>query len=86
MCAFLGISQEMMASPAPYVRLLALNDKGRRLLRQKKETFPVINAGQKMDGHYWELEKRAGDLYGLFCLDVPEPPGKEENSRVVYIR
>ena len=86
MCSFLGITAEMMASPAPYVRLLGFNDRGRTLLRQKKEDFPVINAGQKVDDPYWQLEKRAGDLYGLFCVDSPDPPGGEENARVVYVR
>ena len=86
MCAYLGITAERMDAPAPYVRLLAFNDKGRSLLRQKKEDFPVVNAGQKVEDPYWELEKRAGDLYGLFCTDAPEPPGREENTRVVYIR
>ena len=85
MCAFLGITEEMMASPAPYVRLLAFNDKGRSLLRQKKGTFPVVNAGEIPEDPYWQLEKRAGDLYGLFCVDAPEPPCKEENRRVVYV-
>ena len=86
MCAFLGITEEMISSPAPYVRLLAFNDKGRSLLRKKKEDFPVVNAGVSMDCPYWELEKRAGDLYGLFCVDAPEPPCREENRRVVYVR
>ena len=86
MCAFLGITADMIASPAPYVRLLAFNDRGRSILRQKKENFPVVNAGQRLEGPYWELEKRAADLYGLFCTDAPKPPRKEENSRVVYIR
>ena len=86
MCAFLGITEEMMQSPAPYVRLLAFNDRGRSILRKKKENFPVLNAGERSTGPYWELEKRAGDLYGLFCAGTPEPPCKEENSRVVYMR
>ena len=86
MCAFLGISREMMDSPAPYVRVLAFNDLGRKLLRQKKEDFPVVNAGEAVKHPYWELEKRAGDLYGLFCAGLPEPPGMEENRRVVYVR
>ena len=86
MCAFLGIPNEMMAEPAPYVRLLAFNDKGRSLLRRTKETFPVINTGTRVDHPYWELEQRAGNLYGLFATDSPEPPGAEENRRVVYVR
>ena len=86
MCAFLEISREMLETPAPYVRLLALNDRGRTLLRQKREDFPVVNAGERVDHLYWELEERAGDLYGLFAADAPEPPGSEENRRVVYVR
>ena len=86
MCAFLGITEEMMCSPAPYVRLLALNDNGRRIIRKNKDVFPVINTGETVQDPYFELEKRAGDLYGLFCTDAPEPPGAEENRRVVYVR
>ena len=86
MCAFLGISAEMISSPAPYVRVLAFNDNGRTILRQKKKSFPVINAGEAAEHPYWELEKQVGDLYGLFCTDVPEPPGAEENRRVIYVR
>ena len=86
MCAFLGISQEMLSSPAPYVRVLAFNDMGRKLLRQKKEVFSVVNAGERVEHPYWELECRASDLYGLFATDQPDPPGLEENRRVVYVR
>ena len=31
-----------------------------------------------------ELEKRCGDLYGLFCTGGIEHPGREENRRVYY--
>lgn len=86
MCAYLGISREMLVSPAPYVRLLTFNDKGRSILRKKKENFPVVNAGEAVEHPYWLLEKRAGDLYGLFCIDGLEPPAPEENRRVVYVR
>jgi len=86
MCAYLDISPEMIASPAPYIRVLAFNDRGRSILRKKKGEFPVINAGEVPESPYWELEKRAGDLYGLFAVDAPEPPGLEENRRVVYVR
>ena len=86
MCAFLGITENMMYTSAPYVRLLAFNDKGRTVLRQKKDAFPIVNAGEQVDHPYWVLEKQAADLYGLFCTDMPEPPGAEENRRVVYVR
>ena len=86
MCAFLDISSEMLTSPAPYVRVLAFNDMGRKILRQKKENFPIVNAGESVDHPYWKLECHAADLYGLFAIDAPEPPGAEENRRVVYVR
>ena len=86
MCAFLGIQKEQMDAPAPYVRLLAFNDKGRAVLRRHKEAFPVVNAGESVADPYWELEKRCGDLYGLFSAHSPEPPCPEENRRVVYVR
>ena len=86
MCAFLGITEKILQSPAPYVRLLAFNDRGRSLLRQKKAHFPVVNAGESVDHPYWELEKRTGNLYALFAADAPGPPCAEENRRVVYIR
>ena len=86
LCAFLGISPEIMSSPAPYVRVLAFNDRGRSILRKKKGEFPVMNAGEVPQDPYWALEKRAGDLYGLFCTEGLEPPAAEENRRVVYVR
>ena len=86
MCAFLGITRQILEVPAPYTRVLALNDRGRRILRQGREHFPVLNPGQHTDNPYWELEKRAGELYGLFAVDAPEPPGAEKNRRIIYVR
>ena len=84
MCAFLGISAEMLKEPAPYVRVLAFNDRGRSVLKQMKQHMLCINAGEPVDHPYWELEKRCGDLYGLFCADGPESPGREEKCRIIY--
>ena len=83
-CAFLGITKEILAEKAPYVRVLALNDRGRSVLKRMKQHTVCINAGESFHHPYWELEKRCGDLYGLFCCDGPEPPGREENNRIYY--
>lgn len=85
MCAFLGITEQMLSAPVPYVRILAFNEKGRETLRTQKESGIYRNAGQAVDHPYWELEKRCGDLYGLFCTDAIEMPGIEESRRVCYI-
>lgn len=66
MCAFLGITQTDMDSPAPYTRVLALNDKGREILKAARETGLFPNAGDTVDSPYQELEHRAGLVYSIF--------------------
>jgi len=83
MCAYLGITADMLASPAPYVRTLALNDRGRSVLKSAKQHLHCINAGEIPDSPYWELEKRCADLYTLFSA-AAEAPGAEEKQRIYY--
>lgn len=84
MCAFLGITEEILRSPAPYIRVLALNDKGRQILNIARNTGTFLNAGQVSHDSYQLLEDRWGDLYGLFSVGKPEPAGTEQNRRVFY--
>ena len=84
MCAFLGITEEMMAAEAPYIRVLAFTDRGRGILKQAKKHGGFRNAGEAAEHPYWELEKRCGDLYGLFCTEGTEMPGMEEKRRIYY--
>ena len=84
MCAFLGITQADLEAEVPYTRVLAFNDTGRSLLNQAKKEHLFLNAGEAIEHPHWELEKRCGDLYGLFALDAPEAPGAEENRRIYY--
>ncbi len=86
MCAFLGITAEMLKESAPYVRVLAFNDRGRGILNSAKESGFFRNAGESIDHPYQALENRCGSLYGLFSLEGIEPPGREESRRVRYIR
>ena len=84
MCALLGITEADLAMEIPYTRVLAFTDRGRKLLKQAKKTGTYLNAGEAFDHPYWQLEKRCGDLYSLFCVDGIEPPGREENRRIYY--
>lgn len=84
MCAALGITEQLRTSPVPYTRVLAFNDVGRGILSAAKKTSTFVNAGEDLEHPYWELEKRAGDLYGLFAVNGPEAPGVEEKRRVYY--
>ena len=83
MCAFLGITEQMLAAPAPYVRVLALNDKGREILKSARQTGLFLNAGERMEDPYQALENRAGMLYSIFA-EKEEPPYHEEDRRIFY--
>ena len=83
-CAFLGITKETLEAEVPYTRVLAFNDKGRGVLKTAKKSGVFLNAGEAFDHPYWDLERRCGDLYGLFCTDGIEPPGIEEKRRISY--
>ncbi len=73
MCAFLGLSARDLAAPAPYARVLALNDRGRSILRTAREHLWLPNIGEKTDHPYQAIEDRCDALYGLFA-ERPEAP------------
>ena len=83
LCAFLGITQKTLEAEVPYTRVLGFTEEGRRILKEAKQVGTYINAGEKAEHPYWQLEKRCTDLYGLFALEIPEPPGSEERRRIV---
>lgn len=83
MCAFLGITAADIASPAPYARVLAFNDKGREILKTARQTGLFPNAGEAVDHPYQELENRAGRLYSLFS-EKQELPFDESKRRIFY--
>lgn len=84
MCAFLGITAEDMSRNVPYTRVLAFSSRGRAILKEAKKSGLYLNAGEPFDHPYWQLEKRCGDLYGLFCTEGVESPGREESRRIYY--
>ena len=85
MCAFLGLTAGDLAAPAPYVRVLALNDRGREILKAARKTGLFPNVGEKVDHPYQALETRCGRLYGLFATSHPDAPDQNETSRIVYL-
>ena len=84
LCAFLGITEDMLKTPAPYTRVLAFNDRGRELLKRARQSGVFLNAGTPTGDLFEALEHRAGALYSLFA-PTPEPPDTERKRRVVYI-
>lgn len=83
LCAFLGITEQMLSAPAPYGRVLAFNDKGRQILKTARTTGEFPNIGQQMEHPYQQLEDRCGALYGLFAHS-PESPDAESEYRIFY--
>lgn len=70
LCLYLGLDGEKMAMEAPYLRVLAFNDRGRQVLRMIGESFPLVSGAIPNTPEakaYFELEQRASDLYGLFA-------------------
>jgi len=83
MCAFLGLTEQDLATTAPYTRVLALNEKGRQILKLARKSGEFINIGTSVDSPWQEVEARATALYGLFANE-PEPPTAEADYRVYY--
>jgi predicted nucleotidyltransferase len=85
LCAFLGITEEMLGLPVPYVRVLAMSLRGQELMRQLRKTsgIPLLHPGEEAPrSAYSELERRAEDLYGLFRLESPRSAGQWRKARL----
>lgn len=84
LCAFLGLTAADLASPAPYARVLAFNNRGREILNQARLTGHYPNTGEKLSHPYEAIEHRADTLYSLFAPTAEEPDtGKR---RVKYVK
>lgn len=84
MCAYLGITEEMLKCDVPHVRILGFNKKGRDVLKIARNSGTFLNIGQQTDNWYQHLENRCGTLYGLFAKTA-EPPDTEQKSRVISL-
>lgn len=85
LCAFLGITAEMMHMGISYVRVLGFNNRGREILNGVKKSGFFVNAGQPVDHPLWTLEQKWEDLYGLFQEGTTGRPGGAKNSRIIYL-
>lgn len=84
LCAFLGISEKQMGQEVPYVRILAMNEQGGKILGQIRQNGKIglVHAGEKPPQcDYAVLERRAEAMYGLFCEDAVEPANRREKVR-----
>lgn len=84
LCAFLGITEEMLDREIPYTRAMAFNETGRCILKLARQTGDFPNIGEPTNCPYEELEYRCDDLYALFSRE-PEAPGYGKKRRVYTI-
>lgn len=82
LCAFLGLTGADLSAPAPYARVLALNDRGREILKQARKIGLFPNTGEPLNHPYQAIENQVEALYGLFCTNSPSAPGSRH--RVSY--
>lgn len=88
--SFLGIEAEDCDGTPPYIRALAVSNKGKELLRlaRKTATLPIVMKAAdvaKLDErakHIFALECRAADVFAL-SLPVAMPCGGEQKSNVI---
>ena len=84
LCAFLGLTETDLSVPVPYTRVLALNDRGRAILKSARQFGLFPNAGEDTKHPWQEKEMRIGRLYCQFALQ-PEAPAQEDERRVFYL-
>ena len=78
LCGFLGLTEQQLTEPAPYVRVLALDADGRAILRAVQGGLPLLHAGE-----FAETERRCRALYGLFRENGPAEPAPKSR---VYVQ
>ena len=87
LCAYLGITQELAQLPPAFVTVLAMNDRGRQVLKRMKDTcsLPVIvrpSQARTLTGNaeqLWHLTVSADDQYYF-----PSPGGQSWTQTPYY--
>lgn len=81
LCAFLGLTEAELTQRAPYVRVLAMNGRGRTALKAMGSS-QLVHLGERIEGSWAETEERCTRLYGLFARE-PELPRRAERVAVL---
>ena len=91
LCALLGITTEDFF-PCPYIRLLAVGEKGEEILREAKKSasLPLSHSLKKLEtvsascARSAELSARASDIFGLSLPKIP-PAGRDYTEKLFKI-
>lgn len=90
LASFLGITKEAGEGLPPYIKVLAMNEKGREILREakKKASLPIITKAadaEKLNEtakKMYELESVFTDIYSLAAPKV-QPCGREKTEKLI---
>lgn len=90
--AFLDIDDSFFGKVPPYIRALAFNKTGEKLLREasKKAAVPIItkvsqiNLSDEFTKKVWETENKVTDAYSL-SLTPPQKCGSEYHKKIIKI-
>ncbi len=89
MAGALGIGAELPLAAVPYLRVLALGERGRALLHSLKKTatLPICHSGKECEAAspaFFEAERSATDLWN--CWSEVSAPSGEEYRRVAKLK
>ncbi|MPN14726.1 hypothetical protein SDC9_162053 [bioreactor metagenome] len=87
--AFLGLTREDIPVSPPYLRVLGMNERGRKILRRmdKESRVPILTKpahARRLEGEarrLFELEARCTDLYNLCRKDLSLAVGGMEYTQ-----
>ena len=90
LASFLGITKKAGEGQSPYIKVLAMNEKGREILREakKKASLPIITKAadaEKLNESakkMYELESVFTDIYSLAAPEV-QPCGREKTEKLI---
>lgn len=86
--ALCGITADMPSATPPYIRVLAMNERGREILAAANPTLPLISTRRHIDAlspaaqKVWAAEQRATDLHAL-TLPRPLPCGNDLTAKLI---
>lgn len=90
--AFLGFTSDDYKGNPPYIHVLAMNDKGKEILKSAKEKskLPIITKASDFDNldeygqHVFSLEDMCTDVYSL-ASPVILPCGREKTNGIIVL-
>ncbi len=93
LCAYLGISKTFATRTPPYIRVLAVNERGLFLLSsaKKNSAIPIVTKHGEMQNldsfskEIYALQCSSSDAYALFS-PTPRPCGLEQKNPMIIIK